>query len=75
MVKNLYKAGGTIASGIYVRPLAGAALSGSSAKFQFKLRFRRDGQNTFQTIGEHTYQSGDDLTQWVQLAGTVSGLS
>lgn len=66
-------AGGTIASSIYVRPLEGATLSGSNAKFQFKVRFRRDGQNTFTTIGQHTYQSADDLSQWVKLAGTVSG--
>ena len=66
-------AGGTIASSIYVRPLGGATLSGSNAKFQFKVRFRRDGQNTFFTIGQHTYQSGDDLSQWVKLAGSISG--
>ena len=66
-------AGGTIASSIYVRPLEGATLSGSNAKFQFKVRFRRDGQNTFFTIGQHTYQSGDDLSQWVKLAGSMSG--
>ena len=67
-------AGGTIASSIYVRPLAGETLSGASAKFQFKIRFRRDGQNTFFTVGDYTYQSGDDLTEWVKLSGTVAGL-
>ena len=67
-------AGGTVASSIYVRPLAGETLSGASAKFQFKVRFRRNGQNSFTTIGEYTYQSTDDLTQWVKLAGTVQGI-
>ena len=62
-----------MASSIYVRPLEGATLSGSNAKFQFKVRFRRDGQNTFFTVGQHTYQSGDDLTEWVKLSGTVPG--
>ena len=67
-------AGGTIASSIYVRPFEGASLSGSNAKFQFKVRFRRDGQNSFTTIGDYTYQSSDDLSQWVKLTGTVAGL-
>ena len=58
--------------GMYVRPGSSLPANSAGVRFQLTARITENGEDSFHTLGFVDYASGDDVTEWKQMTGSLT---